>query len=106
MRKHTTPVHKTRIHYSEDDLALFACPTGDFRFEHIPVHGLPPADLAPPRTPPPGRTLKRNRSDSTSPNATDKKRGKIVEETPVDVMAATKEAVTEANGQQSSEDLN
>ena len=73
LRKLTIPRHKTRIEYSDDDLILLACPIGHFRFVEHQVHGLPAVDLAPARTPPPGRKSKRTRSDSLSPNVEKKK---------------------------------
>ena len=77
LRKLTTPRHKTRIEYSDDDLALYICPVGHFSYVLHPVPGLPAVDLAPARTPPPGRKTKRDRSESASPNAADKKKERV-----------------------------
>ena len=77
LRRLTTPRHKTRIEYSDEDILLYACPLGHFRFVHHPVQGLPPVDLQPSRTPPPGRKTKRVRSASKSPNYSDNKAMRI-----------------------------
>jgi hypothetical protein len=77
LRKLSSAKYKTRIEYGEEDFVLFICPIGDFRFVQHPVHGLPPVDLAPVRTPPPGRKTKRTRSESASPKDVDKKKEKV-----------------------------
>ena len=77
LRKLEAIKHKTRIEYSEDDLVLYSCPVGHYRFTLNVLQGLPTVDLAPVRTPPPGRKSKRNRSDSASPNAAGKKKERV-----------------------------
>jgi len=79
LRKLTNPKHKTRIEYDDDDFVLYICPVGHFRYVLHPVPGLPAVDLAPVRTLPPGRKSKRERSESASPNAVDKKKEKVDE---------------------------
>ena len=86
LRRLTTPRHKTRIEYSDDDIHLYACPLGHFRFALHPVQGLPPVDLQPSRTPPPGRKSKRARSDSKSPNNADNKTMRIYSPT-LDILS-------------------
>ena len=61
------PGYKTEVVYTEDDIELLICPNGHFRYRPHPVHGLPPIDLAPVRSPPKGRHSKRGRSDTSSP---------------------------------------
>ena len=78
LRRLTNPLHKTRIEFSDDDLILYACPIGHYRFDQYVVHGLPAVDLAPVRTPPPGRKTKRPRSDSTTPEAAVKKKERVI----------------------------
>ena len=78
LRRLTNPLHKTRIEFSDDDLILYACPIGHYRFDQYVVHGLPAVDLAPVRTHPPGRKTKRPRSDSTTPEAADKKKERVI----------------------------
>jgi hypothetical protein len=77
LRKLTTPRHKTRIEYSDYDLALYICPVGHFSYVLHPVPGVPAVDLATARTPPPGRKTKKDKSESTSPNAVDKKKERV-----------------------------
>jgi hypothetical protein len=107
LRKLTTTKHKTRIEYSEDDLNLYICPVGHFRFEYHPVPGLPPVDLAPVRTPPPGRKPKRTRSESSSPKDVEKKKERVEE---IDASSDAVEDLTnvplEITDQQASNDLN
>ena len=77
LRKLDVIKHKTRVEYTEDDIVLYSCPVGHYRYTLQALHGLPAVDLAPVRTPPPGRKSKRNRSDSTSPNAAGKKKERM-----------------------------
>ena len=63
----SVPGFKTEVVFKEDDIELLICPNGHFRYRPHPVHGLPPIDLAPVRSPPKGRQNKRGRSDSNSP---------------------------------------
>jgi hypothetical protein len=37
LRKMCQPYHKTRIEYSDTDLALYSCPQGQYRFTHHPI---------------------------------------------------------------------
>ena len=74
LRKQTIPKRRTRIEYSETDLVLYICPVGHFRFLQHCVPDLPPVNLGPDRTPPPGRKSKRPRSDNSPPEANDKKK--------------------------------
>ena len=76
----TQPKHRTRIEYSELDLVLYACPAGHFRFLKHPIADLPPVNLAPIRTPPPGRNIqreKRPRPESVSPKGADTKNARV-----------------------------
>ena len=67
LRRQTEPKHKTRIAYTESDLALYICPVGHYRYMYHPIPDLPHVDLAPVRTPPQGRKTKRARVESSSP---------------------------------------
>ena len=78
LRKLTQPQHKTRIAYTDSDLALYTCPLGHFRYSPYPIPDLPAVDLAPDRTPPKGRKTKRPRDDSISPLGCDKKNARVV----------------------------
>ena len=108
LRKHTVPLHKTRVEYTEEDIILLACPIGYFRYEQHSVHGLPPFNLAPTRTPPPGRKLKskRGRSDSRSPNDVLRKKERIGEDQKTNDDSGPRNFEQESSGQQSSGDLN
>ena len=77
LRKRTTPPLKTRIEYSEDDILLFTCPDDHWQYFLHQVPNLPPVNLAPVRTPPPGRKTKRPRSDSSSPKIVEKKKERV-----------------------------
>ena len=81
LRKMCQPNHRTRIEYSDSDLALYSCPHGQYRFVHHPIPDLPPVDLAPVRTPPTGRNTnreKRPRPSSSSPTGTDSKNARVI----------------------------
>lgn len=69
MRKSSNPKYKTEVVYTATDVQLLICPKGQSRYYPHPVPDLPPIDMAPARSPPPGRQrhCKRNRSDDTSP---------------------------------------
>ena len=107
LRKHTVPLPKTRVEYTEEDIILLASPVGYFRYEHNSVHGLPPFNLAPTRTPPRGRKLKskRGRSDSHSPNDVLKKKERIGEEQKTN-DSGPRNVEKGSSGQQSYGDLN
>ena len=83
----TEPKHKTRIEYSDSDLVLHVCPLGHYRYVYHPIPDLPPADLAPVRTPPQGRKSKKEKRDkrprpeSFSPNGADVKNARVASPT-------------------------
>ena len=67
MRK-TVPGYKTEVVFSHDDVQLIICPRGQARYYPYHVTDLPPIDMTPLRSPPPGRARhKRTRSGSLSP---------------------------------------
>ena len=77
LRKSSTPPYKTEVVYTESDVQLLVCPKGQARYYPYHVTDLPPVDMAPTRSPPPGRQRqdrnnKRNRSDSSSPEVSRK----------------------------------
>ena len=68
LRKYSVPSYKTDVIYSETDVLLMVCPRGQSRYHPYPVSNLPPIDMTPLRSPPPGRpSQKRDRSASSSP---------------------------------------
>ena len=68
MRKETNPGFKTEVVYTANDVQLLVCPRGLTRYQPHPVHDLPPIDMTPFRSPPPGRSShKRMRSGTASP---------------------------------------
>ena len=69
LRKFSNPPFKTEVVYTDSDVQLLVCPKGQVRYYPYCVTDLPPIDMAPIRSPPPGRQRrnKRNRSDSSSP---------------------------------------
>ena len=70
LRKSSNPPYKTEVVYTESDVQLLVCPKDQVRYYPYYVTELPPIDMAPLRSPPPGRQRhnKRNRSDSSSPD--------------------------------------
>ena len=69
--------------------------------------GLPPVDLAPVRTPPPGRKPKRTRSESSSPKDVEKKKERVEENNASsDVVEDLTNVSVEITDQQASNDLN
>ena len=77
----------------------------DFQFLQHHVHGLPPVDLAPVRTPPPGRKTKRTRSESASPKDVDKKKEKV-DDNATEPAANMGNVGQENNRTKSNQDLN
>jgi hypothetical protein len=70
LRKTSNPGYKTEVVYSHNDVQLLICPRGQARYYPHCVANLPPIDMGPVRSPPPGRprhNKRKNRSDSTSP---------------------------------------
>ena len=73
MRKQQDPGYKTEVVYTATDVQLLVCPRGLTRYQPYHVTHLPPIDMAPIRSPPPGRPRhKRNRSGTPSPEAPSK----------------------------------
>ena len=73
LRKTSNPPYKTEVVYTDSDVQLLVCPKGQARYYPYYVSDLPPFDMTPTRSPPPGRQRhdrhnKRNRSDSSSPD--------------------------------------
>ena len=67
-RKQTDPGFKTEVVYTVNDVQLIICQRGQVRYHPYHVANLPPIDMAPLRSPPPGRPRhKRNRSNTISP---------------------------------------
>ena len=69
---------KTSIEYTDNDVALFVCPRGQFSYRPYCVENLPSIDLKPIRSPPAGRKNKRRRSFSQSPPSKDTKKDRKV----------------------------
>ena len=68
MRKQQDPGYKTEVVFTATDVQLLVCPRGLTRYLPYHVPHLPPIDMAPIRSPPPGRARhKRNRSGTPSP---------------------------------------
>ena len=68
MRKETSPGYKTEVVFTTNDVQLLVCPRGLTRYQPHHVPDLPPIDMTPFRSPPPGRpSHKRIRSDTPSP---------------------------------------
>ena len=73
MRKQQDPGYKTEVVFTATDVQLLVCPRGLTRYQPYQVPHLPPIDMAPIRSPPPGRQRhKRNRSGTPSPEAPSK----------------------------------
>ena len=75
LRKTSDPKYKTEVVYTNTDVQLLICPRGQSRYYPHTVHYLPPVDMAPARSPPPGRQRhnnKRIRSDDMSPQSSKK----------------------------------
>ena len=91
LRKNSVPNYKTEVVYSEDDVQLMVCPRGQSRYSPYHVLNLPPVDMTPLRSPPPGRpSQKRDRSASSSP-----KQSKAVRQNSPEPSAAPTPTVTE-----------
>ena len=67
------PPLKTSIEYTNDDVILLTSPRGQYIYTLHNVEDLPPVDFTPLRSPPTGRSNKRNRSNSHSPLVENKK---------------------------------
>ena len=73
MRKQQDPGYKTEVVFNATDVELLVCSRGMTRYHPYHVPHLPPIDMAPFRSPPPGRPRhKRNRSGTPSPEAPSK----------------------------------
>ena len=69
LRKASEPMYKTEVVYTQSDVQLLICPRGQSRYYPHHVPDLPPIDMRPDRSPPPGRQrhLKRQRSENSPP---------------------------------------
>ena len=69
LRKASEPKYKTEVVYTHSDVQLLICPRGQFRYYPHHVPDLPPIDMGPDRSPPPGRQrhAKRPRSQESPP---------------------------------------
>ena len=75
LRNISNPGYKTEVVYTHNDVQLLICPRGQARYYPHFVANLPPIDMAPARSPPPGRprhNKRKNRSDSHSPKGATK----------------------------------
>ena len=115
LRKNCNPQYKTEVVYTDSDVQLTVCPKGQVRYYPYHVADLPPIDMTPLRSPPPGRPprhTKRNRSGSSSPSNARKSVRQIsplkpdgandIDSSITDPTAPSREVIEEINAEKTS----